>query len=453
MTIQTAAPADSLGGSLVTYQRDPSTIGGAVARYANEIGECMALATQIVDTPIVPAAYWPSVVIEVGGEARILKAWEWDPRRKHPRESAEDYAGRRQVAIATTGGVIHVGITLGHASYYQSISGIYFVGGRPALTSEEMRSAIIRAGHYFRVIERGDERAVVEVLRRGEKAEPRRYVFTMADAIRAGYVPGVGPNAGTNKFGKAKSGGNEKYLTDPATMLLARVTTVAGKVEFPDVIRGLAPDEHLDEPVDITATSSVSVSQVSVEDIARPPQRTGALASLETRTLPTPTPEAPEVIDLRDQPSSEGENPDTPQVSGQIDPGAWRAINARFVDLGTDVRGLTGPGQKEARLQVISAIVDRAIAKGSDLTAAEGQLVLDQLAGQAGERICQAILYPQQQDDVAAEAQQHAAGIDEQIAAARADADARAAQHDAEQAQADSVDPTVGDDPWAGAGQ
>ena len=97
-----------------------------------------------------------------------------------------------------------------------------------------------------------------------------------------------------------------------------------------------------------------------------------------------------------------------------------------------------------ARLRVIVSIIGRDIAKGSELTAAEAAMVLDNLKASPGQRLASDVLEPK---GVAVEpveaAQQHAATVEQQIAAARADADARAAQHDDEQAQAEQVDPTV----------
>ena len=177
------------GGALAPV---PTTsVAALVAGYEADLNHCMTLAAKIVDTEIVPPSFWPPVAVAIGDEVKILKAWEWDPRRKHPKESPEDYAWRRRIAGATTGGVIHVGATLGHTSYYQSITGIYFVGGRPALMSEEMRSQVLGAGHYLRVVTRTVTLAVVEARRRGEQDQPRQYPFGIEDAINAGYCPSM----------------------------------------------------------------------------------------------------------------------------------------------------------------------------------------------------------------------------------------------------------------------
>jgi hypothetical protein len=70
-----------------------------------------------------------------------------------------------------------------------------------------------------------------------------------------------------------------------------------------------------------------------------------------------------------------------------LDARQWDAINRRFVEL-----EVVGDGQKANRLTVISRIVDRPVSRGGELTAAEGRLVLDNLAGDLGfEVVAQAL--------------------------------------------------------------
>lgn len=439
MTVQSFQPADLTPMSAVTGLPDLPAEMAAIVQWANTAGAAQALVERIVDTPFMPAAFWP----------------KFDPR---DREAAEH--ARRQAIASGTAAVLYGG-PLG-LNPLQSLANIHVVKGKPGLPAELMVALVRSHGHEVAIEDLTDHRCRVWGRRAGEDAV-HRAEFTIDRAKKAGYTSQ-----------------NAKYGTDPQAMLYARAVSILCRQMAPEVLKGLSVVEEIgDEPDPDAPPAKGRTVQRQAQAPTAQPARSALPQGPGGRTQGGPTAprlasaapaEAPEVIDLRDQaapaglpplpgeePSSEGENPDTPQAGGgsigPIDPTVWRTINGRFVDIGTTVRGLTGPGQKESRLQVISAIVDRAITKGSDLTAAEGQTVLDNLAGEAGVRMCQTILYPQQQDDAAAEAQQHAAGIDEQIAAARADADARAAQHDAEQAQADSVDPTVGDDPWAGAGQ
>ena len=373
MTTDVALPDDS-------RQLAVSPVSQMVAGYAADLRQCMGVASEIVDTEIVPPSFWPSVAIVVGDETKVLKAWEWDPRRKHPRESVEDYQYRRHAAIATTGGVIHVGATLGHKSYYQSITGIYFVGGRPALMSEEMRAQVLHAGHHLRVTTRTPTIAVVEALRRGDKGEPRQYMFTIEQAEQAGYVPEKGPNAGTDKWGKPKKGGNPKYLHDPATMLVARATTIACRLEFPDVIRGMAAAELVDDdrsqPIDVTAT---------VQDLT--PERTSAAAILARaeQAAPAPVPTAAAVAPVAAAPPE-------PEVTRAVLPAShtmMEVIKGLF-----EMHGIAGRSNadKAARLAVFGRILGTTYTAPPALTEDEARLVRDNLIGAAGKRLVADVL-------------------------------------------------------------
>jgi hypothetical protein len=372
MTIDTIS-----GGNVEAYVPSSTEISMRVAQYASDLQSCIGLATGIVDTEIVPSSFWPAPAVTLGDEVKILKSWEWDPRRKHPKESAEDYASRRRTATATTAGVIHVGATLGHVSYFQSISGIYFVGGRPALMSEEMRAQVIGAGHYIRPVKRTAECAVVACRRRGETCEPREYEFTIDDAERAGYVPGRGENSGTDKWGKPKKGGNPKYLTDPKTMLVARATTIACRLEFPDVIRGMVAAELADDD----RTPATAVEVVAVETTPR--VSAGDVLAI---TGPTQT----EDVDAAAAAMADVLRPE--DVPG-LDTTTWRAINAKFAEL-----RVQGPGQTASRLAVIGHIVGRQVSRGSELSEPEGRLVLDTLDG-SGREVVEGVLRPSAEDD------------------------------------------------------
>jgi hypothetical protein len=101
--------------------------------------------------------------------------------------------------------------------------------------------------------------------------------------------------------------------------------------------------------------------------------------ALPAEQAPRPAPRATPEPEQRAQPSG-------PPLPGEDEPGQqmldarqWDAINRRFVEL-----EVVGDGQKAARLTVISRIVDRPITRGGELTAFEGQMVLDNLAGDSG---------------------------------------------------------------------
>jgi len=414
---------DPPGGALAAL---PESVSVVVERYAADLAHCKSFAEAIVETPFVPAAFWPAPVIEQGNSVVTLKASGrdgWDFRRRHPREDDQQWGWRRANAVATTAAVIYSGAVLG-LNWQAAVSGIYVANGRASLYAEQMRALILAAGHRLDIEEMSDERCALLVQRVGESV-PTPIVFTMDQAVRAGYVQGKGPNTGSDSWK-----GNARYNTNSAEMLLARATTLAGKAKFADVVRGMVAREVIfDEPVDITATTEVTqpaqaqLAQVSTAEI------------LAGRPAPEPEPEAVQPAMITDL--------------------QWRAINALFVDL-----GVTGIGQAAARLHVISALVERTIAKGSELTNAEARLVRDNLSHEvlrqhlAGTEWAALLRAPEAPADAPAEApdaEEAAAQAAAEQAAEQAAGDtlAELAQAAAEQAQADSIDPTVGPDPWA----
>ena len=431
---------------------EPSSVSATVARYADDLGHCLAFAARIVDTPIVPASFWPAVVVYTGDNATTLKSWEWDVRTRHPRESAEQFAARRDVAVATTGGTILLGGDL-DLPWSAAISGIYFVGGRPSLMAEQMRALVLSRGHYFRTVERTAERCIVEVKRRGDAGDPIRYEFTIEQAVRAGYVKGKGPNANSK-------GGNDKYNSDPATMLYARATSIACKSEFPDVIRGMAVAElGDDEPVDITATTSVA--RVDAKAILGENRGSGAGMNITVSGRVADEADIAAAAQRYDQgatspaaASPAARAPQQQEVAAEVGPAAtspepsstsvetlWTRINAWFS--GSGLRDVNGPGQKAARLKVINAMVadeGRVITQGRELTEDEARIVLDTLTAN-GISVVADVLTP-------------GSRVVEEQAAAEAtyqgQSDAQAEAEQTSQPEQD-LEPQL-DDPWNGQG-
>ena len=369
-------------------------VSSMVERYAADLGHCGKLAEQIVDTPFVPASMWSAPVLGEGGQTP--KTWEWDYRRRHPRENDEAYAWRRGNAIATVAATIYTGATLG-LSWQAALSGIYVANGRTSLYAEQMRALVLAAGHRLDVIERGTEVCRVTAQRAGRPAQ--EFTYTIEDARRAGYIKS-----------QQHPKGNDKYNTDPAAMLTARATSIACKVLFPDVIRGMDAREIAhDEPVDVTATAEVRRVQLDTTPAA-PPALRGRPA---TEAITPPPAEQPAPVEPEPTPEPAAAEPE-PADPKRL----WDAINARFRDL--PVKGLNGPGQQANRRAIVAHIIGHQIATADELTADEAQLVLENLAGDAGVDLAHAVLNP---------------------------APPQAAEP--EQGDVEIPDPSDGDDPWA----
>lgn len=364
-------------------------------------GNASALAEQLVDSYFVPQAYKP--------------------------QSREG----RPVAIANATGAILLGQSLG-LDPLTSLQQIYVVHGRPGMYAKMKVALAQRAGHRITEVEYSPERATWEGQRKGS-SDVVRITVTMEDAKRAGWTS------------------NAAYGKTPADMLAARCSSRVVDRVAADALFGLSSIEDLaDEPEPAPRVTA----RVSTEDLlkARPKPALepsvdyaaetlkGALAMAQAKETGAALALAGEMLAAHASP--EGENPETPQVK-PITEVQWRAINTAFVDL-----SIKGDGQAAARLYVIGQIIGRKVTKGSDLTADEAQLVLDNLsAGVVQQHLATTAwssLLPQGQADQVAEAQAHAVDVEQQIADARAAADERNAQAAADEAQAAEVDPTTG---------
>ncbi len=111
----------------------------------------------------------------------------------------------------------------------QSFDCIYIVHQRPGLYADAMVGMVLASGkcRYFRTISVTDTEAVVEAHREGQP-EASRASFSIEEARRTGLLAQ-----------------NEKYKTDPQTMLLARARSRLCKRDYPDVIKGMPSVEEL----------------------------------------------------------------------------------------------------------------------------------------------------------------------------------------------------------------
>lgn len=380
MTTTTDLAVPQQGGTLALPLATES-LSAVVERYASDLQHCAAFAEAIVDTPFVPAALWPAPVIQRGEEWVTLKASGrdgWDFRRRHPRETEEAFAWRRGNAKATTAAIIYSGATL-ELNWQAALSGIYVANGRTSLYAAQIRALILSKGHTFDVLERGDEVCRISVKRRDE-ARSTEFQFTMAQAVRAGYVQGKGKNTGNDSWR-----GNDKYNTDPPAMLFARATTIAAEAKFPDVVRGMVARETLDderpEPVEVRA---------EVVEPAEPPRARAAAVLAAAVQAPEPVTSAP--APERTTPAPEAapvvQQPPTPApASAPINKQQWDAINARFAEI-----GVRGKDQQAARLVVMRAILHVPGLVSKDLTAVQAQTILEDLEGDRGVRLVAHVL-------------------------------------------------------------
>jgi hypothetical protein len=180
-----------------------------------------------------------------------------------------------------------------------------------------------------------------------------RAEFTMERATKAGYV-----------------GQNAKYKTDPRAMLYARAISILCRRLAPEVLKGIAAVEEVnDEPDGTTPTGRTRSVQRAVR-----PELADPVAAPQQAPSGPPLP---------------GEGPADGSVTTGISEKQWRDINAMFVRL-----GVTGPGQTEKRLAVLSELADRTIHRGSELTGSEATAILDTLTGNGAAVVAEILAGP-----------------------------------------------------------
>jgi hypothetical protein len=239
------------------------------------------------------------------------------------------------VAVANATAAILLGASLGFDPM-TALQSIYIVHGRPGVFARAKIAVALAAGHEIWEEEYSPERAIVCGRRRGSD-KTTRIVVTIADAERAGWTS------------------NATYAKTPADMLYARAASRVVDRVCPELLMGLASVEEIEpEPARVTVVEATPVRAVS-------------LAELE----PSAAPATATVVTVDDS-----------IMTGEIQASTWSAINARFRDL-----GINGDGSRLRRLAVITAIIGRNIGRGSEMTEAEGRMVIDNLAGEHGQAV------------------------------------------------------------------
>lgn len=220
-----------------------------------------------------------------------------------------------------------------------SLRAIYVVNGNPGMYARQMVALVQAAGHQVWTEESTDDAVTVCGQRRGVQ-HVERSTWTIERANKAGYVPVTDPKTGkfaTNANGKVI--GNEKYLTDPQSMLWARAASDVARRLAPDALAGLDTSvEELQVMDGDTVTTTVTEQRESAAD---------ALAAAP------PTESAPDMV-----------------TSAQL-----KKIGAAMRDLGMTDRNLA--------LEYVSGVIGHTIASRNELTKDEAGQVIDDLEGRS----------------------------------------------------------------------
>lgn len=225
----------------------------------------------------------------------------------------------------------------------QAVKAVYVVYGNAALYARGMDALVKAAGHETWTVEAGPEKVVMAGQRRGSnKVEVAEW--TIDRAILAGYVPTIDPSTGkyaVNKNGKLI--GNEKYLTDPETMLRAKATAEICRVIAPDVLSGVYSVEERE-------MEYIEAEVVSVKRAQTPTKGLGAALAGGSEPPAEPTPE--------------------PITKEQT------ALMGKLLKE-------VGAGERTMALGYVADVIGRQIERREDLTSDEAQQVIDALSAEA----------------------------------------------------------------------
>lgn len=234
-----------------------------------------------------------------------------------------------------------------------ALRGLYVVNGNPGMYARQMVALVMSKGHTVRTVEVSDTSATVSGRRRGSD-DVETVTWTIERAKQAGYVPTVDPKTGkwaTNERGKVI--GNEKYLTDPRSMLYARASG--------DVCRRIAPDAlaGLDYSVE-----ELSVLNVESEVVRDRPKRESAAALLTSMAPAEPAqPAEPELVE------------DVPEPAAAPEP----ITDKQLRKLGMLMRDANITVKSDA-LAYVDAVIGRQVASRAELSTGEADAVLAALA-------------------------------------------------------------------------
>jgi hypothetical protein len=291
----------------------------------------------LIWTDVVPLHHWPMP------KGMTLQSFA-NPRIKHPNETDEEFLRRQQGAAASASAVAMRGAALG-IDPFVALADMWNIRGKLGM-STKLRNAYARGrGIKTWDVELSPKVATcagVDPL----TGETVTITITIEDAERAGWV-------------KA----NANYSTVPADMLWSRamgrvLDRIAGHV-----LAGVGSVEDLRDDPEPDRVVAAPTVRATVEEFA------AAAAAVRERVLTEAPADAP-------APAVEPE-PEAPEAPpATIDKGTWDAINREWKRL-----GVVGDGMIGRRLAGVVHLIGRPVTNGSELTAAEGDVVLSTLQG------------------------------------------------------------------------
>lgn len=259
----------------------------------------------------------------------------------------------------------------------QSVRSIYEVHGQPGLYARAMVALVVGRGHEVWTVETSDVSVTVAGRRRGA-ANIETSTWTIERATKAGYVPIIDPDTGKyrlNKWGKLD--GNEKYLTDPQSMLYAKAASEVCRKVAPDVLAGVYSVEDLQS--ERWDAEVVSVQRTAPTGLAAALAPSGAAPDHQGDTA------APEGPDATGEQAPAGDGGSVERGAGQT-PLAAPPSESPLLNTGGRLAkrmfalfGELNITDKANRLVYVSDVVGREVTTSKEMTDADAEAVIASL--------------------------------------------------------------------------
>jgi hypothetical protein len=320
----------------------PTAAQQMIHGWAMTLADAHAIAEAFVDTAFMPDSYKP---------------------RLDPRASVEEVAAARTKSVQTGAAAIMHGAAIGFEPL-AALQNVIIISGRPSLYAEAMVALLVAHGHQVWVEELTDTRAVV-CGRRAGSAHEERATVTMDQAKRAGWTR------------------NQKYQSEPQAMLYARAASRVCRFIAPDVLKGIAAAEDLQDAADDAPAPRAGVTPMRREQPAEieggPAERPPAKKATTTRRKSAPPSSDADAVDT-ERPPVPGDDPQEPAESrnpaqesgGGITEQQMKKLHASFSE-----HGIT---KREFALAYCFDVIGREIESTKELSKDEASQVIDHLA-------------------------------------------------------------------------
>lgn len=233
----------------------------------------------------------------------------------------------------------------------ESLAKIHMVDGRPSLSSELMRSLVLRAGHMIEFTHLTDQVCTIRGRRNGS-SEWTELSWTMKDAQRIGVA------------------GKDTWKKYPRQMLSARATSELCRLMFPDALGGISytPEEIEDE--------KAATVRVVREAAADKPAKVQRKSQAAPEPVEPPLDDEPVAVD-----TETGEIIDAEIVE---DAPAFPPVSQAQLTKMSVLFNANGITDRDDRLAYVAAIVGREVDSSKSLDKAEASAVIDALDSMAG---------------------------------------------------------------------